>query len=343
MKQSKLTFLLLAGLLAASLAAAQTTHTVNNNPGAVAMFDNFADAYDMAAPGDTILLQGSANYYGSHTVHKRLRIEGPGYFLSENAVPGVSSIPARIQLSLVNDPVLGDPSGSVLVGLSLKGHSDDTPILDVGISGVVFDKVLFESGSLFESPVIIRRSFYQGLEPTRPLVFYNGASGSSITNSNLGHLTVRSRTQLSIDRSILREVSEFGNSYNEITITNSILLGNHLIFSPTSSLSIAYCIATEPDLLPAGGNNLNGQALTGTGGIFEAFGGENSDIAVLRADSPALGAGTGGSDIGIYGGATPYVPGGVPARPRISVLSVPTAANDSSGLTFDVEAEGFGD
>jgi hypothetical protein len=64
---------------------------------------------------------------------------------------------------------------------------------------------------------------------------------------------------------------------------------------------------------------------------------------VLRDDSPALGAGTGGADIGITGGVSPYVPGGVPGRPRLTRLVVPATATDTSGLVFEVDAQSFSD
>ncbi len=94
--------------------------------------------------------------------------------------------------------------------------------------------------------------------------------------------------------------------------------------------------------MPEGSGNLNGQFLVGPGGLFEKFE-SNKDFVELRSDSPAKGAGSGGIDIGATGGPTPYIPGGVPARPRLTLLSAPNAATNASGLTFTVGAQAFGD
>lgn len=61
----------------------------------------------------------------------------------------------------------------------------------------------------------------------------------------------------------------------------------------------------------------------------------------LKAGSPAIGAGTGGTDIGIYGGITPWTLGNIPPNPTIRMKNV-DAQTQSSGtlrVRFDVRGQ----
>lgn len=322
------TTILLSGLLALSAASAQTVHTVDNRPGSVAMYDNFTAAYEAATAGDTILLAGSPTYYGSHTLHKPLRIEGPGYFLEANKVPGVNRDSARIGLDVENSIQFGNASGCTLVGL------DGSIRVFSGVEGTVVDRCSLEVGS-FSSATILRRCYGNTIS------FDLGSVGSVILNSNIGSVGTGNTVEagVSVDKSIIRNEVNAGGA-SSVQVTNSIFtsVSNQLIRGPAS---VSYCMAIS-DGLPVGSGNQNNQLLIGAGAIFERFD-SRYDIAVLRSDSPALGAGIGGSDIGIEGGVTPYVPGGVPARPRVTLLAVPNSATDTSGLTFEVEAVGIGE
>jgi hypothetical protein len=102
--------------------------TVNNNPGSVAMFQDFPAAYAAAKDGDTILMAGSdASYFtGSFGITKRLHLVGSGYQLSENGIPGLSSKAVGMNELVFHS--LSDPQsateftgeGSTLTGISLS-------------------------------------------------------------------------------------------------------------------------------------------------------------------------------------------------------------------------------
>ena len=62
---------------------------------------------------------------------------------------------------------------------------------------------------------------------------------------------------------------------------------------------------------------------------------------LLTPSSPARGIGLNGVDMGMFGGASPYVISGVPAMPRITHFAAPAAATSSSGLRFEVKAKSF--
>ena len=99
----KKTYLLLLPLLSLSSWVSAATLTVDNNPGSVAMYTGIAAAYEDAEIGDTILVAGSATSYGTLNVYKKLNWVGPGYFLSTNGIPGLSTNSAAVRLTFKKD------------------------------------------------------------------------------------------------------------------------------------------------------------------------------------------------------------------------------------------------
>lgn len=327
--KTNLTALLFTWLLALSSALAQNIITVDNNPGAVAMFDNFADAYEAASDGDTILLAGSSNNYGDHTLYKRLKIVGPGYFLSENGIPGLSTGVATISLTLKNDPLIGSSSGTVLRGLEFSN-------LDVegDLSGILVQKCRAASRLTWgiSSPTIFERCFvvYDG---SGLISFSSGSSGSLVSNSILFSLTFRT-TGINVDRCVIQ--GNF-NGNPSTSISNSIFALPTASRFTRNGTSVSHCMAIGFDYLPEGGGNINGQLISN---VFVNTGSEDAKWK-LKAGSTAAGAGTDGSDMGAFGGPNPYVLSGVPGIPRLTRFVVPATATSTSGLQFEIDAEAF--
>jgi len=63
-----------------------------------------------------------------------------------------------------------------------------------------------------------------------------------------------------------------------------------------------------------------------------------NDTLALADASPAKGIGENGGDVGVFGGDTPFVNGGIPGIPLINKLNI-LSSNPTTGLTFAVEAE----
>ncbi len=103
---------------------------------------------------------------------------------------------------------------------------------------------------------------------------------------------------------------------------------------------MSHCLAIGGSFLPAGGGNINGVGQLAD--VFVAMGSVDTDAFwQLKPGSPALGKGLAGVDMGAFGGSTPYILGGVPARPRLTRLSAPAVADSASGLRFEVDAQSF--
>jgi hypothetical protein len=62
-------------------------------------------------------------------------------------------------------------------------------------------------------------------------------------------------------------------------------------------------------------------------------------ICQNKAGSPALGAGTGGSNCGMYGGGSPYSISGLSIIPNISLLQMPTIGTTGYGIDVRIKAK----
>lgn len=93
-------------------------------------------------------------------------------------------------------------------------------------------------------------------------------------------------------------------------------------------------MAVGGSYLPAGDGNINGQT---TNDVF--LGGSSPDgMWRLKEGSPAIDAGAGGYDMGMYDGPLPYVLSGLPPVPMITSLDVPPVVQDGEDLTVTVRA-----
>ncbi|MES2920023.1 MAG: hypothetical protein V4819_00650 [Verrucomicrobiota bacterium] len=335
-------------ILGCALFTANLAHsailTVDNKPGAVAMFTSFQAAYNAAQTGDTIMLAGSPTGYTAPWIYKRLNIVGPGYLFAENQILGITSHHASISLTFAKNNQFGDASGSSVSGVyctigSAHGAGENMSV-PVSLSrcriqaGGGFGPGSSVSNSLFDGSLDI-----YGSTSVRNCIFTNyiyvngiGNTFSSCTifSQQSGHFQIRSDTHESTSWSNIVFVNSVYTaqafaSLKMGSVTHSIAVGNSLLPGGRASF------------LPEGGGNINGFNLTD---VFVASG--NSETRwMLNASSPAIGAGFNGVDMGAFGGANPYRLSGVAPRPRITRFVVPAAATDATGLQFEVDAKAF--
>jgi hypothetical protein len=302
------------------------TLTVDNNPNAVAMYTDFGTAYAAAADGDTILLASSPTNYGAFDIYKRLNIVGPGYFLGTNAIPGLSVNAASIHLDLRRDPLVGNASGSKLTGVTLTFYPNYSAVA-TGVTGVVVDRCKADALDV-HTPVVIRRSYLLTLNLS------SGSAGSLVSNCIIDALAI-SDGLISCSHCVF---TRFFSGQDTSTVSDSI-------FTTTTASNIVpdgsvfnRCLSIGGAYLPVGNGNINGPLIIAN--VLLNTGSEDGKYR-LKTGSVAIGAGTGGSDIGAFSGSTPYILGGVPGRPRLTRLVVPPTATNTSGLTFEVDARAF--
>ena len=98
----RLSFLALAAVLL-SFTASATTWTVSNNPNKPAQYTSLQTAIDSAAIGDTLLISGSPNSYGSNIfLTKQLHLIGEGIGSSVGDSPQLAGLYLYSQDNTIN-------------------------------------------------------------------------------------------------------------------------------------------------------------------------------------------------------------------------------------------------
>ncbi|MEO6317021.1 MAG: hypothetical protein ABIU63_07540 [Chitinophagaceae bacterium] len=311
---------------------------VNNNPGVVADFTNFADAVAAATAGDTIHLEPSVSNYGTNsiTLAKRITVIGLGYFLdpSSTAEPANTGLQAATKDGRLDFFRIGaGADGSRFIGINIAGGA-----YFVGGANISFEKVYFSSGCYFENGTNDAYSF-------RKCFFNNGVSismsGTAVVTNFVAENNIfyngafTSLAALSGSGNIFRNNTIIGG--NAFAMSNTYIANN--IFGTTSA-----CVFTNSTIK----NNLfqSNQVLPGTATanlvnvdmttVYQ--GGTTGSLdsrAALKAGSPAIAGGlTVGAvttpDCGAFGATDPYKLSGIPNTPSIYSLSVPTSIPSGS-------------
>jgi hypothetical protein len=307
--------------------------TVDNNAGSVAMHTSLQAAVDSAATGDTILIAGSPSSYGGVSVGRRLNFVGPGYFLTENGVPGINKNHAYAEFALYRRDLLNG------TGCTFSGLVGSIGQGDAGITGILVDKCwlnnniggamsisrCFVSGSVGLGGGSIRNSIFHGLDL---------ADGTTATNCVFRNFNDVGRIRTTPGSSIS----------NTIFITSTAVSHSKTDFALNCKGSISHCLAVSgpgpsggPSYLPTGLGNIPTIHL-----FYDVFtGGTTENANYLISDSPAKGTGFDGVDMGIFAGVRPYVISGLAQIPRITRFVVPAKATSSSGLRIEMDAEAF--
>lgn len=321
--------------------------TVDNNPGSVAMFRDFATAYAAAKDGDTILFAGSDAPYslGGIVITRRLHLVGTGYLLSENGIPGLSPKSAviheptgRLTFGSVSNPQFATEisgEGSTITGL----HLGSPLVTSVSITLDRCRTLGVEDNMDFPGRITVRRCLMTGVLRLRQ-------PGSRVQNSFLGNSEFRAGTTIANCVIGIDQANGGMGSEEAVSFSNSILLSSSgaaptpTQFAGQNKASFTHCMAIGGSFLPPGAGNINGIPFRGD--AFLAAGSPEVDAYwQLKPGSPALGAGFNGVDMGAFGGSTPYILSGVPSRPRLTRFVVPAAVTSTSGLRFEVDAQSF--
>lgn len=334
-----------------------TIWTVNNAGSGAAQFTSLQAAINAASPGDTILVHPSSVSYGNITISKRLIIFGGGFF----GAGGGQTILAAVTLqSTLSD--LADSLNLEIVGFELTTFTvqASTP----AISNVIIRRCNFTnsmSGTLtnsyFESCWYIP-SFNLSLPPTYTnLTFRNciftqtHTSQSSFISSNIAiggnntfdHCVFYSRVTNQAD------IPLYSNPPNGPNTFNNCIFDGRTSFNNQVFNTFNYCMidtvtgsnhAFKLNSINAN-TNFPGSNIMGIPGytnynppaLFTV-----STRLFLTPGSPAIGAAAGGTDIGVQGGQTPFVYGGMPPLPIVSdaiLINPVTPADENIQILID--------
>lgn len=329
---------------------AQNTWTVDNRPGTTAQFTTVQTAINAASPGDYIYVHPSANTYGSISIDKEIHLRGIGH--GPELANGDYALIGAISLRR-NASTGFSASNSSISGLRIQSISDlnETPFSNI----LIQNNYITNGLSLYQAYNFI----IQGNVFIDDALKFNSNNHS---NNLISHNIFIRKTNTQIN-GIIRDLvpSEtfnnnlvvFDNTSNDKILFNAcnnpIVNNNIIVFTTSNTTSTAVSTITNSIInyqncltFAYGGQTLT--ALNGTNNLnntnpqFTSIGAPaNPDFAYtksykLLAGSPAIGSGSDGSDLGIYGQGFLFQMKGYPFD-----LPYPTSINITNAV---VEAGG---
>lgn len=334
------------------------TWTVDNNTAHPADFRTIQEAVDAAAVGDTILVAGSSSSYAGFTSTKRLNIKGERESSTGFSVKISSSIYFTEFFNDIHPDHLRNAAGSVFEGFESANH-----ILIMGpCSGVLINRCRVNVNQIYLygcSGTMVRNCVLTSSIVSIRSHSLNGrtfqGSGCTIVGSKLSSISATQIPNTLFENCVIgvyvgSASQPTGPVYTDtdtapFIIRNSILIGKTTIFSDPSSAfnfraNFDHCLSIGDFTFAAENGNFSLPYNQFASVFVDATPGTTDPAAfVLKAGSPALGAGLNGADMGMYGGLSPFVPNFIPALPRILHLTVPPLVPADTGLTFEVGAE----
>ena len=301
---------------------------LNNNYVSPGQYTTFAAAQTAAASGDTIMVHGSPVNYGVITISKVLTIIGPGH--KPNKFPSVTAEFSNININsnLAGIKIYGIKF-NVLYDLNfafLKNVDDltienifCTGYITIGadcqniiIRGSVFDNANVNLQGSNADNILLEHNYFSR---SNPLLDWSGV-GQKLVQHNIfawsgsGTLTDAMRSTLLVNNIF------YGLTANAGTQTDCVY-NNNLSFGHNTN-------NTLPPTGQGGSNNLvnvnpqfeNVQAPTAA----SAF--NYTRNYRLQSGSPAVGAGSGGKNIGLYTPGFDFSMTGEPLRPQTILLKL---------------------
>jgi hypothetical protein len=292
-----------------------------------------------AVNGDTVQV-----YPGAPNINltKRLTFIGSGYYTAGSNFNANLNVVPQSSLGIT---LQAGSSGSVFIAmvLNLSQQSNTT------VENIVFRNCAFS----ISAPSLTTNSIARNWQILRcSEVEPGGSTGSRFEN-------------LIIENSIISSAN-FINNTSTGTITNCIFVSSTPNFA-NAAFVVRNSVFTNTSFSPSNyiactfNNNLFARTvadhpgLTGSGNnfavnpndVFIAFGTNPNNLGydarfALKQNSPAIGAGIGGVDCGIFGGPNPYRLSGLAVAPTIYKLTAPSpqASGSTYTITFSARSNG---
>jgi hypothetical protein len=318
----KTSLIILVGFLVSFALQAQNTLRVSNMPGSNAPYSTIQAAVAAASSGDIILVDGSnVEYTQDIPISKKLTIQGPGYFLNENTQFQFNQNMAQITYSatLIFNP---GSEGSAVYGMSVAN-------LNVYATNITISNNYLRYGvGLHADYATITQNYSAGA-----VQFTDNLLNVVITNNYLAAIYMTNTCNAIVSNNVIfAGYSQLWNS----PISNNIFNDGGSPLTITNCV-ISHNVFTHVTVPGADATNILGADYYS---IFTLTGTTDTQW-MLKAGSPAIGAGFGGVDCGMYGGITaPYRPSGIrPGQPTISNFSSPATVPQNGTLNISVSAK----
>lgn len=338
--------LLSFGALILAFSTSATIRNVSNSPNAPVnppyTYNSFADAVDAASDGDTLYLHGTNVSYGSVTIsNKELVIIGAGYGSnlqnSNNLATIVGTINFTDYTGTKNVSLIGLRMDEPKNGVAATNKVNVLYIERCGIRPVPNSTNKIRCNTLFLKQSVLGDQTIPYNDEFSPIV----AATAYISNCVIQGIFNGGGIAAAVFENNIFKRSYSGSTYSnsEIKSINGTAVFNNNIFLANYGPSVSNCTFNNNVF-----ENITGltSSNTGSNNIFNTSPGlissPNPNGMVARSNfstsanyrltnnSVCIGAGIGGTDIGIYGGTDP-IPmsmdlNGVPQLPRIIQMTI---------------------
>jgi len=350
MRFSSIHLLLLAFFFLLATNAQATTYHINNQTGTSngsnGIYADPQDAHDVASDGDTLSIDGTRDEYtGSLTIRKRLVVMGPGYFQEEN--PNTNTHPAMMRQIYLYRTSGGDANsgaaGSIVQGIDFSGVSYGG--INVQVNNVIIRKnrihkidVSWSStiANQVHNLILMQNYFADYTNNAHIAVPSYGFLQDALVTNNIfeGVVEIPDFSKADFLNNVFIS-PQFTIQSLEGVVRNNVFISNNPTYA-LSADSITHNISMGAGLPSGNGNILNATASS----VFLQNPAQNGSDGQyqLKPNSPALGAGYNGVDIGPYGGIGQYVTYGAGEAPSVLFINIEGIINPGQNAQVLIRA-----
>lgn len=339
MKKLIATFLAIAIL---SIGMAQTVRRVNNLPGITGtnVYTTPQAAHDAAVANDILILDPSSIGYGDLTLTKPLKIYGNGYHLNINTELKVNTSPSTMGSVWFNT----GSGGSEMYGISAS------VVYIQGVSNITVARNKMSSFYIYTyNKANNLNTNVANINCSRNQISNIGVGGGTANTTVSSVLVINNliyyiaaNTDPLVQSWVVRNNTITFPSTSAVTLVNSVfennlLAGNVNSGITTTNVSASYNVSTGTAVM-AGIGNVSAYDvaadLIGTGaGISE------DEAYKVKPATGLLTMGSSSSQVGAYGGLTPYIVSGIPAIPAITSMINSGTGNNTTPIQVTISAK----
>lgn len=333
MKKSVFLNLSLLLLFSTGAYAQQKNFTVQSN-GTAKIYTDWASAWQNTQAGDTIYLPGATFNPGTVNIDKTVTIIGIGHDPAYVYNGLYSYFNGTIQ-------ILEGADGTLLHGFQIRKVQFGSTVTNDSVTNISISRCkIFESlilGRNNPAPannIVINECDISAIDGSnaKHIQFYKNIIHNTIANFN-GNVVFSNNIFLYTSSSKLLynmyfstfQNNIFSSAYYPVNSGSNNMFNNNIFVS-----NILIDPQTEVNFWE---NNFFNRPLAET---FVNYAGGDYH---LRPTSDGVGAGTDGTDIGIYGTPIPYKEGAVPFNPRIMQDSISTKTDEEGNIFIKVQVE----
>lgn len=316
----KSTLGILAAILLLSSNSIATVRTVSNDPAGGSQYATLQLAYNAAATGDTLLLEGTGlNYSTGDYWAKSLVVIGIG-FNPQKQNPRRSMIQAAWGSGVTMFGLVAAGGGSKFYGIEFTGfYSGNSIQLANQTNNVLFEDCKFNGMINFNNTSVtnwvIRNCIFDYNNNLNVAVGGVNSLVSNVLFSNCvfdGYIegSTNPNTNFTFDHCLFLSTTTIFSNFQYGTISNSIFMNGFPCCGATNSIFLNNLCRVAGSWPPTGLNNSGSGNLSLADPLFTNFTNgafyTNTQDYTLLPGSPAIGTGTAGSDIGVHGGGSGF-------------------------------------